>query len=137
MSGKSEFLTEKLEAMSAVDEASTLLRKIAEPRPVGDSVKSAITRAARRVSALFPLSMSRAEDIWRKEARLIRAEEMDAIRRLADRRIVEEAQRERSELERRISRLEALLVQDEDFYRSGLDALREMAGRKNRPMGGG
>lgn len=68
--------------MKTVEEAATLLRQIAEPRPVGDTVKTAITRAARRVSPFLDqaLSYSRAEDIWRREARRIRVDEMDAIR---------------------------------------------------------
>src|SRR4051812_33292346 len=93
-------------SMSAVAEASILLRRIAEPRRADDSIKTLIVRAARRVSKFFPISPSRAEDIWRREARLIRAEEMDAIRKAADAaRIVSEAKHERSKLEDRISRL--------------------------------
>lgn len=41
----SENLSEKLE-MSSIAEASDLIRRAAEPRPVGDSVKAAISRAA-------------------------------------------------------------------------------------------
>ncbi|WP_157091438.1 hypothetical protein [Methylobacterium nodulans] len=68
--------------MTTVDQASQLLRELAEPRPVGDTVKAAITRAARAVSAVLqePMSYGRAEDIWRREARRIDAAEMDAIR---------------------------------------------------------
>jgi hypothetical protein len=68
--------------MTTVDLASRLMQDIAEPRPVGDTVKAAITRAARAVSAALqePMSYGRAEDIWRREARRIDAAEMDAIR---------------------------------------------------------
>ncbi|WP_018261337.1 hypothetical protein [Methylobacterium sp. WSM2598] len=68
--------------MTTIDEASALLRDLAEPRPAGDSVKAAIDRAARRASAFLqePMRYGRAEDIWRREARRIGAEEMDAIR---------------------------------------------------------
>lgn len=68
--------------MTTVAQASQLLRDLAEPRPVGDTVKAAITRAARAVSAVRqePMSYGRAEDIWRREARRIDAAEMDAIR---------------------------------------------------------
>lgn len=76
--------------MSAVAEAASLLRQVAEPRPVGDTVKAAINRAARRV-AIRP---SRVEDIWREEAKAIRAEEMDAIRRAAAGRKAEEDARD-------------------------------------------
>lgn len=75
--------------MSAVAEAATLLRSVAEPCPAGDSVKSAINRAAKRVAKFIPPHWSsrwlvgRAEDIWRQEARGVWAEEMDAIRCVA------------------------------------------------------
>lgn len=121
--------TTKVYLMSAVAEASTLLRQIAEPRPVGDSVKAAISRAARRVG----LKTGRAEDIWRQEARAIRAEEMDAIRRAAaDRKMMEEARAEARSFSERLARLEARLLQDEDFHRPQLDALRGMAGLSHR-----
>lgn len=121
-------------SMSAVAEASVLLRRIAEPRMADDSVKTLIVRAARKVSRFFPLTPSRAEDIWRREARLIRAEEMDAIRKAAEDRIVGEVKRERSELETRLARLEALLLQDEEFHSPEVAALRQLAGRKDSTL---
>ena len=63
--------------VSAVAEAAFRLRRIAEPCPVGDRVKAAIMRAARRSG----LPVSRVEHLWYGEAKLVRAEEMDAIRR--------------------------------------------------------
>lgn len=68
--------------MTTIDEASSLLRAIAEPRPIGDTIKTAITRAARRVTPFLPEPMSygRAEDLWRREARRVDAYELDAIR---------------------------------------------------------
>lgn len=62
--------------MNAVSEASIRLRRIAEPRPVGDTVKEAINRSARRVSKFLrqsgfgPMTATRAEDLWRQEAPL-------------------------------------------------------------------
>ncbi len=124
--------------MSAVAEASTLLRDIAEPRPVGDSVKLAIGRSARRVSLFLPQPMAfgRAEDIWRREARAIRAEEMDAIRKAAKAdRLAQEAKNEFTELKARIARLEAALrIQDEDFHSPSLDALGRVAGETDRTL---
>lgn len=86
----SEKRTEGL-TMTPGAQAARMLREIAEPRPVGDTVKAAITRAARAVSAAMnntggALSYGRAEDIWRGEARRIDASEMDAIRAAHDRR---------------------------------------------------
>lgn len=70
--------------MTTLDRAALLLQEIAEPRPIGDSVKAAITRAAKAVNAFLSdrekLSYGRAEDIWRREARRIDAHELDAIR---------------------------------------------------------
>jgi hypothetical protein len=134
----SEFRPEKLEitSMSACAEAASLLRSIAEPRPVGDTVKAAINRASRRVSAFLrePMRPGRAEDIWRGEARAIRAEEIDAIRRAAEARLHREARHEFTQLDARISRLEALLVQDAEFHGPEADALGSMARDPHRAV---
>lgn len=132
-SEKSENLPEStVLLMSAVCEASSLMRSIAEPCPAGDSVKAAINRAARKASRFMarPMKPGRAEDIWRKEARAIRAEEMDALRAAAKR---EKAFRdETSAVEARLARIEAALLSiDPDFHRDTVDALR----RAGRPLG--
>lgn len=78
--------------MTPVNQASRMLMDLAEPRPVGDTVKAAITRAARAVSAVLrdarqePMTYGRCEDLWRREARRIDAAEMDAIREAHERR---------------------------------------------------
>lgn len=117
----SEFHTEA-KRMSCVEEASTLLRRTAEPRPIGDSVKAAIRRAARRVG----LSFGRAEDIWYRQARLVRAEEMDAIRKAAAQRTQEQkARNDYQELMDLLSILEhRLAMVDEEFHRGSIDAQR-------------
>jgi hypothetical protein len=105
--------------MSAVAEASHLLRQLAEPRPVGDTIKAAINRAARRVK----IKAGRVEDIWRQEARAVRAEEMDAIRRA----VMEEARLEYSRLVNRIASIEATLRRsDPDFHSTDINGLREL-----------
>ena len=109
MSNKSEILSENSE-MSSVVEATTLIRRAAEPRPVGDSVKGAIRRAAYRLG----LSFTRTKDIWYGDARRIDADEMDALRKLAD----------------RYAGIAATLRhQDEDFYSTQADALEYLANR--------
>ncbi len=127
----SEILTERAERepMSSVAEASMLLRRVAEPRPVGDTIKAAITRAARRVShfMLQPMTPGRAEDIWRREARAIRVEEMDAIRKAAARE-VEEAKHVLADIDARIARLEALLISDPDFFGDQVAQARKAMG---------
>jgi hypothetical protein len=57
-------------------QASELVRLVAEPRPVGDSVKAAISRAARRLG----WSPTRTKSIWYEEAHRIDASEVDQLR---------------------------------------------------------
>src|ERR1700737_3261579 len=65
---------------SSIDEAQTLVRRCAEPRPAGDQVKAAVRRASQRLGIPF----SRVRDIWYGDARRIDAEEMDRLRRGAE-----------------------------------------------------
>lgn len=65
---------------SPIDEARDLVQRCAEPRPVGDSVKSAINRAARRLG----FNCSRTKDLWYGDARRIDAREMDQLRLVAE-----------------------------------------------------
>jgi hypothetical protein len=65
---------------SSIDEAQTLVRRCAEPRPAGDQVKAAVRRASQRLDIPF----SRARDIWYGDARRINADEMDRLRREAE-----------------------------------------------------
>lgn len=62
--------------MSATAEASELMRRLAEPAPVGAHIETLIRNVARKAGLTF----SRAQSIWYGNARLIRAEEMDALR---------------------------------------------------------
>jgi hypothetical protein len=65
---------------SSIEEAQTLVRRCAEPRPAGDQVKAAIRRASRRLGLPF----TRTRDIWYGDARRIDAEEMDRLRQGAE-----------------------------------------------------
>jgi hypothetical protein len=65
---------------SSIDEAQILVRRCAEPRPAGDQVKAAVRRASQRLGIPF----SRMRDIWYGDARRINAEEMDQLRREAE-----------------------------------------------------
>lgn len=94
--------------MSSVCEAAVLIRKAAEPRPVGDSIKSAIRRAALRLG----FSPTRAKDIWYEDARRIDASEMDALRKQAG-------------IYAAVA--EQLRYQDEDFHRAQINALERVA----------
>lgn len=116
----SEIPSEKTE-MSSVNEASLLVRNVAEPRLVGDSVKAAITRAARRLG----FSITRTKDIWYGDARRIDADEMDRLR-------TEAARAEADELKQRLLALyRSLAATDPNFHRVTLGAL----GRALRDMG--
>jgi hypothetical protein len=79
---------------SSIDEAQTLVRRCAEPRPAGDQVKAAIRRASQRLDILF----SRVRDIWYGDARRIDADEMDKLRQEA----------EKAELTRAVAAIEFL-----------------------------
>jgi hypothetical protein len=107
---RSEFPSEKSE-MLLPREASVLVRRVAEPRTVGDSVKSAISRAARRLGWQF----SRTKDIWYANARRIDAAELDALRRA------------NAEIEEAAGRLlalrDALIAKDPAFHCDDVRAL--------------
>ena len=101
------------------------LRELAEPWTVGDRVKAAIDRAARRSG----LSYWRAFDIWYGKARRIEPYEIDAIEDALVKRRKEVTRNELHDLRTRLARLEALLVQtDEEFHRPDLDRLRSPDG---------
>jgi phytoene/squalene synthetase len=65
---------------SSINEAQTLVRRCAEPRPAGDQVKAAVRRASQRLDIPF----SRVRDIWYGDARRINADEMDRLRQVAE-----------------------------------------------------
>lgn len=71
--------------MSAAAEAASILRELAEPRPVGDQVKAALRRVA-RITGMTPV---RTKALWYGEARRIDAEELDTLRAVRARREAE------------------------------------------------
>lgn len=106
-------------------EAADLVRRVAEPRLVDDSVKGAIRRAARKLGWSF----SRTRHVWYRTA-AVRAGEIDQLRATAA-----EAKREKrpirdeySDLRKRISRLERHLdLMDEADALEASDVVREGA----------
>lgn len=62
------------------EEAARLVKAVAEPAIMGDTVKVCIARAAQRMRWTY----NRTEDIWRMEARRIDAYEMDQLRRMTE-----------------------------------------------------
>ena len=122
-----------LEFSSELDEAAALARRCAGPVAAGDSVKGLIRRAAMRTG----LSAGRVKTIWYREARQIRAEEMDALRRRARlaRQEEDEARGEYREFAERLARIEALLgALVADPRGASGDAQREMGIGEARPL---
>jgi len=99
--------------MCVTVEASELMRRMAEPAPAGAHVQTLIRDVARELGMRF----SRAKALWYGEARVVRAEEMDAIRAAAARKQGEAS----SELRDEIWRLRERLVEIE----AKLDSARE------------
>jgi hypothetical protein len=65
---------------ASIDEAQTIVRRCAEPRLPGGSIKAAIRSASRRLG----FSFTRTRDIWYGDARRIDAAEMDRLRQAAE-----------------------------------------------------
>ncbi|SFH04699.1 hypothetical protein SAMN05192565_12728 [Methylobacterium gossipiicola] len=65
--------------MSARAEARTLVEAIAGPLRLGENVKAALSRVARATG----LNDRRVRGIWHNEARSIRSDEMDRLRKAA------------------------------------------------------
>jgi hypothetical protein len=113
--------------MTALVEAQTLVRRLAEPCAAGDSVKAQIGRAARRVG----LGFNRVRTLWYADERAsVSAAEMDSLRRAAGAR--EKADVHRDELAIRVEALEQQLralasriPQDAEFFGAQADLLRD------------
>lgn len=109
VSEKSENTSENSEnrgcVMSALIEAGGIVRKLAEPRPVGDSVKAAIRRSARRLRGW---SISRVKDVWYGDKRIcISGDELNELRRAARQQEEAKARDEYAELVERLAALTA------------------------------
>lgn len=94
--------------MSASVEASELIQALARPWQVGDSVKAAIRRAARKAQ----LEAGLAKRLWYGEARRVDAEVMDKLRaaHAADAQLLQRSRDGYSELQERIAALEEALA---------------------------
>jgi uncharacterized protein YPO0396 len=115
--------------MSALCEAQTLVRRLAEPCTAGDSVKAQIGRAARRAGFGF----NRVRSLWYADERAsVSAAEMDKLRRAAGARGKADVHRDdlaiRVEaLEQQLRALASRIPQDADFYGAQADLLRSAA----------
>lgn len=100
--------------------ATEALKELAEPRPAGEPVKTAIDRAARRVGFIY----SRTFEMWYGRARRIEQFEIDAITDALKHKRERDAANELHDLKLRLARLEARLAAgDSDFHRPTIDAL--------------
>lgn len=108
--------------MGAAVEARSLIEEIAGPQALGGKIKSALDRVARRTG----LSNRRVRGLWAGEAKAIRSEEMDALRRVAKKVHTNEL----NDFAARLAAVEARLATlDADFHGPSLDALRDLHGR--------
>lgn len=116
--------------VTALVEAQSLIRALAEPSPAGESIKAALRRVSRK---LPHWSSNRVRDVWNADERIrIRADELDELRE-ANRANEKAAKNELVSLRERLARLESLLVQtDPDFYGPQIDQLRQQV---RRPSG--
>ena len=124
--GKSPKRIEKEKPMSPACEAHHLIATIVGPQEIGGRIKTALGLVARRTE----LPERRVRGLWHKEARAIRAEELDALRRAARAEQRAEINAEISELRARLARLEEQIAMAGPQMGSG--AREEM----RSPMGG-
>ena len=116
------FKSNRVNPMSAAVEAKSLLKDIAGPLSLGETLKVVFPRIARKCG----LSERRVKSIWHMQARAIRADELAAIKAAARKQEVIADETVSDRLLRVEQRLSAI---DPDFYREHVAALRHMAGR--------
>lgn len=106
--------------MNAAAEARELIGDIAGPMEMGGKIKAAIAAVARKTG----IAERRVRGLWNKE-RVVRAEELDALRRAARAKEKAEHDAEMAELWAYVARLEErLAVADADFHGPSREALR-------------
>lgn len=99
-----------------------LVQRCAEPRPVGDSVKAAINRAAKRLG----FDPSRTRKLWYGDARIIAAHEMDWLRKRA---VIAEVDRAVDDLNDLRAHLSKTGTPDSQEVITGIDAALRALGR--------
>lgn len=114
------------DSMSALVEASTIVRQLADPATAGYCVKAAINSAFNRLRK-FNWTHNRVRDVWYARSKVsITADELTQLRRAA--RLAkdeQEAGNEVRELRERLARLESILISaDSEFHRETIEAIR-------------
>lgn len=106
--------------MNAAAEARELIGEIAGPMELGGKIKAAIAAVARKTG----IAERRVRGLWNKE-RVVRADELDALRRAVRAKQKAEHDAEMAELWAYVARLEErLAVADADFTGPHREALR-------------
>lgn len=130
--------------MRGVIEASSLLDEISAPRLGRETYKAVLGRVTCFVNEIGmrlellerPISPNRLDDIWRREARWTRSDEMDALRAARDEKLLRDARHARNSLLDKIASAQtALRVADEDMLGDQAEALGRSIGGLDRPMG--
>lgn len=85
---------------------SQALKELAEPRPIGDSVKAAIVRVSRITGIPYP----RTFNVWYERARRIDAHEAQQIEKALQSKREEEARNEIHDLRTRLLKMESRLA---------------------------
>ena len=111
--------------MSASLEAQSLVRRIAEPCPAGDSVKAAIGRAARKLR----LNYARCRAFWYADDRIkVTGDELNQLRAVAKQHTAgadtHDVLARLDKLENMVESLVRVLPHDPDYYGPQLDTLR-------------
>lgn len=123
--------------MSAVVEARHLISEVAGPMQAGAQIQEMLSAVARRTG----LGVRRLRGIWNNEARAIRAEELDALRKAAAGRREEQDRHEYRSIADRLAFLEDRMAQIDPSFRSShvpaAVAPERSAGRAARPLAGG
>lgn len=96
------------------------LKKLALPCPEGDRVKTAIDRASRKSGIPY----ARAREIWYGNAHRVEQNEIEKVRRALQKdrnqRLLDDWNRHKAQM----ARIEALLLQDEEFYSAHIAAFK-------------
>ncbi len=116
--------------MSALVEASSLVRRVAEPCPAGDSVKAAMLRSARKLRWNY----TRVRAFWYADDRVkVTGDELNQLRAAAKQTGASDDLLARLEcVEQMLRDLASRMPQDADFYGSHADTLRGVASRVGR-----
>jgi hypothetical protein len=120
--------------MSLVAEYQSLVRRVAEPCPAGDSVKAAIGRAARRLKWKY----TRARAFWYADDRIKASDdEANQLRIITNKQtgaVGNDVLDRLESVEQMLRALASRMPQDDEFYRAHADLLGDAArqlGRKS------